>query len=220
MRRDAFWKWYDQHAAPRLGLREVSFRKAFEYLDMLDGPITIVETGCVREAENWAGDGQSTVLFDRYVGAAERGSIVHTVDLDPAATDACRKRVSDRVVVHTGDSVAVLPEIAGLLKKEKRRLDLLYLDSLDLDWNNPTRSAVHPLKELISIVAVVNPQTLVVVDDSALQCWAVMDANDGLNMLAPPTVTGKGLYVAQYAKQVDAQELFAHYQVGWTGMVR
>ena len=220
MRSETFWTWFDKQAAPKLDLREISFRKMFEYLDAFDGPVTIVETGCVRTADNWVGDGQSTILFDQYVGSGDRDSIVHTVDLDPAATQACRSLVSDRVVVHTGDSVAVLPRIAGQLSAEGRRLDLLYLDSLDLDWNNPTRSAVHPLKELISIIGMVNPDTLVVVDDSAMQCWAVVAERDRLHVLAPPTITGKGLYVAEYAAQVQARLMFSHYQVGWTRLVQ
>ena len=68
-----FWQWYETEAARKLGLREVSFRKIFKDLDPLDEPkpLVIIETGCVRAAvispQNWGGDGQSTVLFDRYL---------------------------------------------------------------------------------------------------------------------------------------------------------
>jgi hypothetical protein len=45
-----FWTWFDAEAAPKLALREVSFRKAFKYLDQFVeyGPLTIVETLSMR----------------------------------------------------------------------------------------------------------------------------------------------------------------------------
>lgn len=214
-----FWLRFDRQAAPKLSLREVSFRKIFRYLDTLQDPITIVETGCARIADNWQGDGQSTILFDWYATCRGSGSIVHTVDLNPEATAACKNMVSENVVIHTGDSVSTLPFIAKQLKSEGRKLDLLYLDSYDLDWGNPTPSAMHHLKELASIIKMVNPQTLVVIDDSAMICRAVADAEGKLNLISEPTAGGKSTYVAEYAAQVHAQLEFSHYQIGWTNMV-
>ena len=219
MKNERFWHWYNQEAAPRLALREISFRKIFEYLDTFDHPVTIVETGCVRLRGHWKWDGQSTVLFDEYVKCRQPGSIVHSVDLDPQATAVCKSMVSDRVTVHTGDSVLVLREIGKLLEQASRTIDLLYLDSFDVDWNNPMPSAVHHLKELVSIIRWVNPETLVVVDDCAMICYAVADAEHRLNLISPaPVIGGKGLYVAQYAAQVSATLAFSHYQAGWTGL--
>ena len=217
MRSEQFWTWFNA-AAARLALREISFRKIFEHLDALDAPITIVETGCVRTVDNWEGDGQSTILFDRYVRHGGQGSIVHSVDLDAQATAICRTQVSDRVTVHTADSVALLRHLAAQLRKENRRLDLLYLDSYDLNWHDPTPSAVHVLKEFLSIGPAVNGNTLVVVDDCALQVIAVADAANGLRQLAQPKVGGKGKYLAEYATQIQARIRFLHYQAGWTGM--
>ncbi len=74
MRSDAFWNWFNAEAGPRLALREISFRKVFAYLDSINGPLTIVETGCARAQGNWAGDGQSSVLFDKYLECRGEGS--------------------------------------------------------------------------------------------------------------------------------------------------
>lgn len=202
-----------------MSIREVSFRKIFHYLDTLPDPITIVETGCARTEDNWGGDGQSTVLFDKYAVCRGADSVVHTVDLSPEATEVCKTLVSGKVVVHTGDSVAVLPQIGRELKAAGRSIDLLYLDSYDLDWANPTPSAVHHLKELVSIISCVSPRTLVVVDDSALICRAIGDAEGKLNLISEPVAGGKSTYVAEYAAQVKAQLSFSHYQIGWTHMV-
>jgi len=66
MRSPDFWRWFDKIAGPHLIHRTKGFRRVFDYLDRFDRPIGIVETGCVRQRDNWVGDGQSTILFDRY----------------------------------------------------------------------------------------------------------------------------------------------------------
>ena len=143
MKNEMFWEWFNSTAAPQLAKREVSFRKMFEYLDQVEGPLTIIETGCMREIGNWAGDGQSTLLWDKYVEfSGNANPLVLTVDLDPAATSACKAMVSQRVQVQTGDSVAVLGEVARQLKRSGRMINLLYMDfltliSLNKSWSCP-----------------------------------------------------------------------------------
>ena len=82
-----FWNWFDKHAYPKLAGRADTFRAMFEYLDTLKRPVDIVETGCVRRNitdDCWAGDGCSTLMFDRYIEYND-GS-VHSVDIDRKAT--------------------------------------------------------------------------------------------------------------------------------------
>ena len=220
MRNETFWTWFDKEAGPKLALREISFRKIFSYLDTLEGPITIVETGCARVLGNWAGDGQSSVLFDRYLESSSAGSSGFAIDLDPQATTLCKTLVSDRITVLTGDSVAVLPDVSHELESSGRTIDLLYLDSYDVDWAYPTPSAVHHLKEMVSIVGALRPDSLVVVDDAPSTCRLVGNANNQYDMVSLPVIGGKGFYVAEYAKQIGANLMFSHYQAGWIGLVR
>ena len=112
-----------------------------------------------RTKDNWQGDGQSTLLFDKYA-EHHHGSFVHTVDIDQDATATCSAMVSKRVSVHTGDSVAFLKSL------DVSPIDLLYLNSFDLDMNYPLPSAIHHLKELVAIAPMISSETLVVVDDS------------------------------------------------------
>jgi len=214
-----FWEWYETEAAPKLGLREASFRKIFKYLDSLDEtkPLVIVETGCVRAANNWGGDGQSTILFDRYLQYRTGDGSCFAVDIDPKATALCRTVVSEKTEVLTGDSVLVLRDISSILKKHDVSISLLYLDSFDLDWKNPAPSAVHHLKELVSIYDRVSPQTLVVVDDSPMAVFCSSSTADSLHPIGNPVVGGKGQYVAEYAIQLGATLLFSHYQAAWHG---
>ena len=47
-----FYKWFNS-ISPKLGQREISFKKIFKYLDSLPSPIIIVETGCLRKKDNF-----------------------------------------------------------------------------------------------------------------------------------------------------------------------
>lgn len=221
MTKKEFWRWFDAEIAPKLAVRAMSFRKAFAYLDSLNftGPVTIVETGCTRQPGNWGGDGQSTVLFDHYLASCAPGSMAYAVDIDPKATAACRTLVSDRVTVHTGDSVAVLRQIAQDLANRERTIDLLYLDSFDVDWRHTTPSAVHHLKELVSIVGSIRPDTLVMVDDCPSEARVIDNGAGAISLVSTPEIGGKGGFVADYAKAVGATLRFAHYQAAWTNLV-
>jgi hypothetical protein len=153
MRALEFWDYFENCAAPTLGRitkwpRLDTFRKIFAYLDRFDRPVGIVETGCVRRKGQWT-DGQSTVLFDRYA-ANTPGSIVYSVDLDPNATQVCKSVVSERVKVHTAGSVAFLAALSRNRPADLLALDLLYLDSLDVDMFDPLPSCIHHLKELLA----------------------------------------------------------------------
>jgi hypothetical protein len=96
MRSAIFWHFFDTEAAPKLMHRADTFRRIFDYLDRLNRPIGIVETGCVRTKDNWLGDGQSTLLFDHYA-KNHAGSLVLSVDIDATATALCKSMVSDHV---------------------------------------------------------------------------------------------------------------------------
>ena len=222
MKKLEFWKWFDNFAAPNLLHRETSFRKIFQYLDAFEEPVTIVETGCIRTPGYWC-DGQSTILFEHYAMHNHADAIVHSVDLDEKAVKACRAMVGNHVHLHHGDSVAILAHLAKRLNSEKRTIDLLYLDSFDVDWHNPIPSAVHHLKELVSIVGAITQKTLVVVDDCGIRRQVYVDGNNNwiaMDHVAKPIIAGKGMYIAEYAEQVDAKLVFSHYQAAWINMVQ
>jgi len=77
----SFLPVYDAEYAEKLGLRGETFRRIFEILEAMEkSSYTIVETGCARKQDNWGGDGQSTLLFDRFVN--HWGGSVRTVDIN------------------------------------------------------------------------------------------------------------------------------------------
>lgn len=212
-----FWRYFESQAAPRLAVREPTFRKVFEYLDARPGPLTIVETGCARQADNWAGDGQSTVLFDQYIRARDQVSECMTVDINPSSVQACRQLVSSRVAVTEDDSVHFLWELSRDLDAQDRTIDLLYLDSFDLDMVHWTPSAIHHLKELTAAMRCIDEHTLVVVDDCPLSGSFIPGPDGGYQLLGNPRIGGKGRLVAEFAEACGAHLEFAQYQAGWTG---
>jgi len=213
-----FYKWFN-NIAPKLDQREISFRKIFKYLDSQPTPIIIVETGCLRVKDNFL-DGQSTLLFDKYTLSRGEQSKVYTVDINPNSTKVCRQVVSNNVEITTDDSVRYLNNLTNNFLENKTKVSMFYLDSFDVDWRYTYPSAAHHLKELTSIMRLLNNDTLIVVDDSPAFGNLTQTENESnptwkiLNSPAP-SIGGKGFLVHEYAKHVGAKLFFSHYQTAW-----
>ena len=212
-----FWSYFNSIVSPQLGLREKTFRKIFSHLDKIDGPINIVETGCARQEGNWSGDGQSTVVFDKYINFRDNISQLFSVDINPTSINECKRITSNRTSLTCEDSVHYLSSLAAVFEKEKQFISLLYLDSFDLDNNYWFESSAHHLKELTSVMRCINKQTLVVVDDCPLQGNFIPKGNGEISLITNPIIGGKGRLIAEYALSVHAKLEFAEYQAGWTG---
>ena len=216
MNTPAFWKVFEADAYPQLAHRQQTLRYVFEHLDGKNRAVFIVETGCVRQRGNWAGDGQSTILFDLFVSQWP-GSVMHSVDIDPQATALCRTLVSGSTQVHTGDSVPFLRQLARRPPEGFAHADVLYLDSYDVDFDTPHLSALHHMKELVAVSPLIGPGTLVVVDDAPREAVFIQNGNE-LGLLTEPRVSGKGKYVADYARSIGLAPVFSAYQAGWIGL--
>ena len=215
-----FYKWFETIAS-KLGNREISFRKIFKYLDAQPTPIIIVETGCLRKANNFL-DGQSTLLFDKYTLSRGEKSKVYTVDINLISIKVCRQIVSENVEITADDSVRYLNNLSHKFFTNKTKVSMFYLDSFDVDWRYPYPSAAHHLKELTAISKTLNKDTLVVVDDSpaignltqkeqeSTPTWKILES-------PAPTIGGKGFLVHEYASHVGAKLVFSHYQAAWNG---
>ena len=216
-----FYKWFND-IAPKLGQREVSFKKIFKYLDALTTPIIIVETGCLRDKDNFLLDGQSTLLFDKYTLSRGNNSKVYTVDISSKSTKVCKEAVSQNVEITTDDSVRYLNNISNNFLKSNTKVSMFYLDSFDVNWRYPYPAAAHHLKELTSITRLLHEDTLVVVDDSPASgnlTQTENESNPSWKILTlpspPPTIGGKGFLVHEYASHVGAKLVFSHYQSAW-----
>ena len=219
MNKKSFYKFFDE-VSSKLGVRQYSFSKIFDYLDNMPDPIIIVETGCLRIKDNFNGDGQSTLLFDKYTQYRDEMSKVYTVDINPNATKVCRSIVSDNVEIFTGDSVKYLAELMPRLKKEEKKVSLFYLDSFDVDWQSSDRSAAHHLKEMATIINYLSEETLVVVDDAPILAPMKIEDNKFLPITEHPSpkpfVGGKGYLINEFAYANGATLYFSNYQSAWT----
>lgn len=143
----------------KLHVRRQSFGIAVDFLRKVATvrrPV-IVETGCIRSLDDY-GCGYSTYLWQL---------LTQEIDLEAWSIDNARAniefagRICPNVRFICGDSVARLGAW------DRPAIDLLYLDSFDLDQNDPHPSSLHHLMELTAGTrALVPASSLVMVDDN------------------------------------------------------
>ena len=187
---DQFSRFFE----PRLQARADGFATIFRSLPEPPHKLLLIETGCMRIPGNWAGDGQSTFMFDALAKA--RDGFLFSIDVTMESIDTARTACSSATHLLLGDSVATLHALSGLLN---RRADLLYLDSYDLDPRDPMPSAIHHAMELIAAQPLIGPNTIVCVDDYGV------GVKPG----------GKGLVLDQYFSRIRARVLYSGYQKVW-----
>lgn len=153
----------------------------------------IVETGTMRNPGAWK-DGQSAMLFTEFV--EQYGGRSRSVDIDQDAVNTARSAVtSEQFEVYCKDSVSWLREQTDLGK-----VDLFYLDSYDVKWQDDTPSAQHHLKEFLSIEPFLKEGAVVAIDDNSKRLV------DGLR-------TGKGRMIVEYLERKGKFPLYDAYQI-------
>lgn len=109
--------------------RNLSFGMVAEHLRQHPGAV-MVETGCIRAAEDWGGAGYSTYLFGRLFQTLGSGHL-YSVDLTRRNVEFARRacsEFSDFVTVHEEHSHRWLADLDG-----PAEIDVFYSDSLDTD---------------------------------------------------------------------------------------
>ena len=174
--------------------RAVGFDIIFRLLlNQKQSNFNIVETGTLRTPGNWM-DGQSARLFTEFVDLYD--GQVRSVDIDSMACEAARGTiVSNKFSVAHSDSVAWLQQQTDL-----DQVDLFYLDSYDVDWNNDTASAEHHLNEFLTIEPFVGPGLVLVIDDNSR--WVNNHRR-----------TGKGRRVVEYLETQGHLPIYDEYQI-------
>jgi hypothetical protein len=184
---------YTPKYSSRLGKRSETFKAIFDYLESLKQDYYIIlETGCCRIADNYAGDGMSTILFDDFVNFYD--GHVYSFDITQQHVDLAKASVSSKTSITCADSVKSLFDLSKDTNFPK--IDLCYLDSFDIDFANPHPSSMHHVKEFMAIQPKLKTGTLVAIDDHA----------HGV---------GKGMYIEEYMKEIGIQPFFHDYQIGW-----
>jgi hypothetical protein len=174
--------------------RADGFNLVFAHLESLDQPgYHIIETGTLRNPGNWK-DGQSARLFTEFI--EHHSGSVRSVDIDPAAVASAREAITSGKFESTCmDSVLYLATQLDL-----DCVDLFYLDSYDVKWNDDHLSAAHHLMEFQTIEPHLKPGAMVVIDDNS----RFKDSG---------TRTGKGHYIADYLAAKGIDPVYDAYQI-------
>lgn len=157
----------------------------------------IIETGTTRADHGhlcYGDDGCSTYIFDKFINFYD-GEVL-SVDINQNNCDFSKTLVSDKTKIFCSDSVKFLWDIPSDYK-----IDLLYLDSFDIEKDNAHPSQLHHIKELCAVTKNLKSGSIVVVDDH--------DAFFTNGRI------GKANYVKDFMNSIGAKLLFEQYQIGW-----
>lgn len=181
--------------------RNGSFSRVIEILEnTYSQPITIVETGCIRNVteESKFGDGWSTLNWDYY--SKRTGSKVYVVDIDENHLNQSKKIVpeSEYVIYTQDDSVHYLQHF-------DKKIDLLFLDSFDYcgDEENIRACHNHSLNEVKAAWDKLNDQCFILIDDVFNDQWA------GKGELSIPYLLSNGFNLEYYT---DSQVLLSRWK--------
>jgi spermidine synthase len=148
-----------------------SILKVLEQHLKTEGPINIIETGA---SHNWD-DGMMGLLFARI--SQHTGGKMWMVDIDKDIIEHSKEVFKNEgitcVEFIVGDSVKFLEDF-------NERVDIVHLDSWDLNLFDPFPSALHGWREFISIKDKLSNESIVIVDDNYLSgTW--VDWNHTIN---------------------------------------
>lgn len=185
-----FLDHFDKIYFGKLDKRAKTFRKLFELLEEKNKDYyLIVETGCSRAKNNYSGDGMSTILFDEFVNFYT-GKVI-SVDINEVNCKFARSLVSNKTEIFCDDSVKFL---WGL--DPQTDVDLLYLDSFDINFNKPHPSMLHHMKELCAIIGKLKKGVIIAVDDNIGK-------------------SGKGSYITDFMENLGYKKAIDEYQISW-----
>ena len=180
-----------------------TFKGVLKFLDK-NKPKLLIETGTARgrfdiNLKSMCGDGASTLLFA--IWCSKNDAVLYTVDIDSTCIENSKRNIKclgldDYVEFIISDSVEFLNLI------DISDIQFLYLDSYDFDYNNPTPSQLHHLKEYMAVKDKLDKNCCILIDDCALPYG------------------GKGKYVGEkliednFSLKIDKyQKLYEKYQV-------
>ena len=169
--------------------RYLTFVSILELLDQRNVKI-LVETGTARDGDkNFGGDGGSTIIFADW--AAQNEALLYSVDISPSAIENAKnvtKIYADHIQLVCQDSIK-------FLNKFKKPIDFLYLDSFDFDFNNPSTSQIHHLREIIAAYPKLHKNSIVMIDDCDLP-------QGGKGALVIEYLTSRGWEIFQNGYQI------------------
>jgi len=176
--------------------RHINAKAFIAVLKYFEGaPLRILETG----TSAWGAD--STRLWDEYVKYS--GGSLKSVDLRPEPKAYLDGKVSSQTQLSVGDSVAFLEKLA----QANQPADLIYLDSYDVDWEDPEPAEIHGEAEFKVAMNLIRIGGIILIDDTPTSSAARLI---GLSLLDTARTRGKGGRVLQSIRDDPKFEIIYH----------
>ena len=153
--------WFHKKYFKKLKKRYFTFKIALNFFLQYDWG-AIVETGCIRQKDDW-GAGNSTYILGDF--CKRHGKHLYTVDNNQEHLDLARRETSEfgpYIIYELDDSVEYL-------KNFDSKIGFLYLDSLDCDpkpSSQNIQAQQHALKEIKAAYDKLTPHAIVLIDDN------------------------------------------------------
>ena len=158
--------------------------------------LNILETGSVAHGSS------STILFIYYIKIF--GGSLNTVDINPDIRNKYKHLITKDIQFHTNDS---LKFIESLTSEEIKKIDLIYLDSFDLDVLDPEPSQEHGLNEFLLLNNNIKKGALIAIDDTPKDVNLFGDKFENIHNFIP----GKGRLVLNYIDKHGGYEIIYHH---------
>lgn len=164
-----------------------------------EGPINIIETGA---SQDW-NDGMMGLMFANI--SQETGGKMWMVDIDQTIIEKSKEIFKQQGITCVE---FIVQDSVEFLKSFNDKVDIIHLDSWDLDLMNPFPSALHGWREFEAIKDKITNDTIVIVDDNFLDgTW--VDWNHMINgeFVSTERVTisypcvGKGSHIWWWVQQ-------------------
>ena len=186
-------------------LNYLTFKELFKNMLEIKDP-QIIETGIASAGT------QSTYLFNEYV--KKYGGRFWSVDNNEYLVNTHQNNLCPATSLVCNDSVKFIND--WVKYNNDKKIDVVYLDSYDLDWYNYHDSALHGLKEYTALLPSLKNGSLLLIDDTPrVPYW--LDSRDKLyndmsnfytnNNYLP----GKGMYILELNNR--ATKIIHNYQV-------
>lgn len=186
-------------------LNYLTFKELFKNMCEIKEPV-IIETGIASSGTS------STYLFNEYI--KKYGGRFFSVDTNRNLVDQHQGNMCPGTSLVCDNSVKFLNDWVKINKEKK--VDVVYLDSYDLDWYNYQPSAMHGLYEYIALIPSLQTGSLLLIDDTPKNPYWLDsrgklydDMNDFYNK--NNFLPGKGMYVLDVNNRADI--LLHQYQV-------
>jgi hypothetical protein len=185
----------------------LTFQKLFEEITNKPNKsnLIILESGIASHGT------QSTYLFNEYV--RKYGGRFWSVDINDKLVDYHSQNMCPATKLVCDDSISFFYKWS----QENDKVDVIYLDSYDLDFYNPLPSGNHGLAEYKSLIPVIKKDTLLLIDDTPIDPYWIDNRDMLYNDMCKyytdnnNTLPGKGMFVLN--EITNANKLIHNYQV-------